>query len=305
MTLAEFKEKKESFITHLEVERHVSMHTIRAYESDLRSFIDFWEYRIPKEDQKKLGLRQIMERYLVSLYYKKIDKQTIARKYSSFTSFAKFLTTYGINLNLTLKRPRIDKKLPIYLSVDEIFHLLDSIADNELPSKHPIRDKAIFELLYATGIRCSELVNIKLRDIDMQQKTIRILGKGNQERIALFGDKAKLKIHEYLLQERGAIISTDEPLFINKQRNPMSTRSVQRVFEMFRTCLKIDKHITPHKIRHSFATHLLNQGVDLRVVQELLGHKTISSTEKYTHVSLDDLSRLCNEIHPINRILKK
>lgn len=305
MTLTEFQEKKESFIAHLEVERHLSLHTIRAYESDLRSFIDFWQHRLTKEEQNKLSVRQIIERYLVSLFYKKIDKQTIARKYSSFTSFAKFLKTYGIDLHINLKRPRLDKKLPIYLSVDEVFHLLDTIADNELPSQHPIRDKAIFELLYATGIRCCELVTIKLCDIHMQQKTIRILGKGNQERIVLFGEKAKSKIHEYLLKERGPIVSNDEPLFLNKYRKQMTTRSIQRIFEMFRTCLKMDKHITPHKIRHSFATHLLNQGVDLRVVQELLGHKTIASTEKYTHVSLDDLSRMCNEIHPINRILKK
>ncbi len=305
MTLAEFKEKKDAFITYLEVERNLSSHTIRAYESDLRTFIQFWQNALTKEEQKKLGLRQIIERYLVGLYYKKIDKQTIARKYSSFTSFAKFLKTYGISLNVTLKRPRLDKKLPIYLSVDEVFHLLDSIDDNELPSKHPIRDKTIFELLYATGMRCAELVGIRLRDIDMQQKTIRILGKGNQERLALFGQKAKQKMKEYILKERGPIINTDETLFINNQHQPITTRSVQRVFEMFRTFLKMDKHITPHKIRHSFATHLLNQGVDLRVVQELLGHKTIASTEKYTHVSLDDLSRMCNEIHPINRLLKK
>ncbi len=305
MNLKEFQEKKESFITHLEVERNLSNHTIRAYESDLRSFIDFWEHRLTKEESSKLSLRQIIERYLVSLFYKKIDKQTIARKYSSFTSFAKFLKSYGIDINIHLKRPRLDKKIPVYLSVDEVFHLLDTIADKELPSPHPIRDKAIFEMLYATGIRCGELVAIRIADIDMQQKTIRVRGKGNQERIVLFGEKAKLKIQEYLLKERGPILAGDEPLLLNKQRKQMTTRSIQRVFEMFRTFLKMDKHITPHKIRHSFATHLLNQGVDLRVVQELLGHKTIASTEKYTHVSLDELSRMCNEIHPINKLLKK
>lgn len=139
----------------------------------------------------------------------------------------------------------------------------------------------------------------------MQEKTIRILGKGNQERIVLFGSKAKKKMQQYLSKERPAVVSPDETLFVGVKNNPMTTRSVQRVFEMFRSFLKMDKHITPHKIRHSFATHLLNQGVDLRVVQELLGHKSLSSTEKYTHVSLDDLSRMCNEIHPINKILKK
>lgn len=305
MTLQDFKEKAEAFLTHLEVERNLSKHTLRAYHADLTGFIAFWENNLTKEEQKKLGLRQIIERYLVGLYYKKIEKQTIARKYSSFTSFARYLKTYGINLNLTLKRPRLDKKLPVYLSVDEIFHLLDNVDEKDLPSKHPIRDKAIFELLYATGIRCAELVNIRMRDINMQEKTIRILGKGNQERIVLFGSKAKKKVQQYLTKERPAIVDAKETLFVGIKNKPMTTRSVQRVFEMFRTFLKMDKHITPHKIRHSFATHLLNQGVDLRVVQELLGHKSLSSTEKYTHVSLDDLSRMCNEIHPINKILKK
>src|SRR2546428_4760927 len=114
MTITEFQEKKEAFITHMQVERNLSAHTIRAYESDLRSIIDFW-HKLSKEEQKKLSLRQIIERYLVGLYYKKIDKQCIARKYSSFTSFAKFLKTYGINLNIHLKRPQVDKKLPVYL----------------------------------------------------------------------------------------------------------------------------------------------------------------------------------------------
>ena len=305
MTLEDFKEKKEKFLTHLSVERNLSKHTIRAYASDLRSFIDFWQGKITQEEQKKLGLRQIIERYLVSLYYKKIDKQTIARKFSSFASFAKFLRTFGITINVSFKRPRLDKKLPVYLSVDEIFHLLDTLPENKLPSKTPIRDKAIFEVLYATGIRCSELVGIRFQDIDMQNKTIRIHGKGNKERMALFGEKAKRKIQEYLLKERLPAQNPNETLFSNYRNKPISTRSIQRIFEMFRKFLIVDKHITPHKIRHSFATHLLNQGADLRVVQELLGHKTLGSTEKYTHVSLDDLSRACNDLHPINQMLKK
>ena len=304
MTLKEFTHKKEAFINYLNVERHVSAHTIRAYESDLKNFINFWQTKISKDEQNKLSLRQIIERYLMSLYYKKIDKQTIARKYSSFSSFIKYLKSEGINLNLNLKRPRLDKKLPVYLSIDEVFHLLDTISDHDLPTRYPIRDKAIFELLYATGIRCSELVNIRICDLDLKEKLVRIRGKGNVERLSLFGDKAKKKIQEYFLKERSAIIEYNEPLFLSSRNKGMTTRSVQRIFEIFRTFLKIDKHITPHKIRHTYATHLLNQGVDLRIVQELLGHKTISSTEKYTHVTLDDLAEMCNTIHPINKILK-
>ncbi len=304
MTHQEFLQKKDDFLLYLDVERNLSAHTIRAYAGDLQAFADFWGTNKLGND-KALGIRQIIERYLMSLFYKKIDKHSIARKYSTFTSFTKYLKTCGIIIELQLKRPRISKKLPVFLSIDEISYLLDSVADSDLQSKFPIRDKAIFELLYASGMRCSELVSIRICDINMHEKTIRILGKGNQERIALFGDKAKSKIHEYLLKERLPAQTHTDPLFVNHRNGKLTTRSVQRIVEMFRSFLKIDKHLTPHKLRHSFATHLLNQGTDLRVVQELLGHKSLSSTEKYTHVSLGDLTRMCNEIHPIKKMLKK
>jgi len=301
MTLAEFKAKKEEFITHLKVEKNLSPNTLRAYTSDLTQFINFWEDLTPKE-KKVLAIRQIIERFLVSLFYKKIDKSSIARKFSCFKSFEKFLQTFGIDLSLKLQRPRLDKKLPIYLSIDEIFYLLDQVADEELPSRRPVRDKAIFELLYATGIRCSELVNIRFKDLDMTNKTIRIFGKGRKERIVLFGNKAHERLDAYLHHERPYPQSPTEHLFLNYRGTALTSRSIQRIVHMFRTFLKIDRHITPHKIRHSFATHLLNQGADLRIVQELLGHKTLSSTEKYTHVQLDDLATMCDTLHPLNRM---
>jgi integrase/recombinase XerC len=302
MTLEEFKKSIREFTIHLQVERNLSDHTVRAYQSDLSQFISFWEQLTEKEKQL-LTLRQIIERYLVSLFYRKIDKSSIARKFSCFKSFEKFLIPQGINLELKLKRPRLDKKLPIYLSMNEISHLLDGIKDQDLPSRFPVRDKAILELLYATGVRCSELVNIRFCDLDLQQRTIRIKGKGKKERIVLFGQKAGRKLAEYLEQERMHTQNQDEYLFLNYRHEQLTTRSIQRVIEMFRTFLKIERPITPHKIRHSFATHMLNQGVDLRVVQELLGHKTLTSTEKYTHVSLDDLAKMCDTIHPINSLL--
>lgn len=304
MKLTEFIDKKNEFLAHLTIERNVSKHTIKAYNSDLSKFISFWN-EMHTHEQELLPVRQVVERYLVSLFYQKMDKSSIARKFSCFKSFALFLEKYDIHLNLNLKRPRLDKKLPVYLSIDEMLHLLDTIKEADLNSKYPIRDKTVLELLYATGIRCSELVNIRIHDIDMDNKTIRILGKGGRERFVLFGNKAREKITDYLTNERIPRISDDEPLFLSKRRDKLTPRTVQRIIEMFRAFLKIDRAITPHKIRHSFATHMLNQGVDLRVVQELLGHKSLSSTEKYTHVSLEDLARLCEDIHPINAMLKK
>ena len=174
-----------------------------------------------------------------------------------------------------------------------------------MPTRFPIRDKAIFELLYATGVRCSELVNICIRDIDMKEKTIRIVGKGKKERLVLFGAKAYEKVMEYCKTERPPVEHQYEPLFLNYRYEKITSRSVQRIIKMFRSFLRIERPLTPHKLRHSFATHLLNQGADLRAVQELLGHKLLSSTEKYTHVSLENLARLCENIHPINSMMKK
>jgi site-specific recombinase XerD len=300
MQLKEFKEKKDQFILFLTIEKHFSLHTQRAYETDLNQFIEFWQH-LSVDEQKHLDLRTIIERYLVSLFYKKIDKSSIARKFSCFKSFERFLKSCGISLKLKLQRPRLDKKLPLYLSVDEVFYLLDTIAKTDLPTKRPERDKAIFELLYATGIRCSELIGIKFKHIDLTHKTIRIMGKGKKERIVLFGQKAKEQLVRYLEDERPQAQTLEEHLFLNYRNEPLTARSVQRILYMFRGFLKVERPITPHKLRHSFATHLVNQGVDLRVVQELLGHQSLSSTEKYTHVSLDDLARVCDAAHPLSK----
>ncbi len=298
MKINEFEQQLKAFITYLEVERNLSDHTLRAYYSDLSQYLTFWR-ELPEDEQKYLGMRQVIERYLIHLFYKKIDKASIARKFSCFKSFERFLHTVGIELNLKLTRPRLDKKLPVFLSVDEVFHLLDKVDDADLPSKFPMRDKTIFELLYATGIRCSELTGITFGDINMDEKTIRIFGKGRRERIVLFGQKAKDRVINYITNERTPANKQKDFLFVNYRGGQLTSRSIQRIFEMFRKFLQLERHITPHKIRHSFATHLLNSGADLRCVQELLGHKTLSSTEKYTHVSLQDLTKMCDEKHPM------
>ena len=299
----ELEQQKKEFIAFLKIEKNNSPHTVRAYESDLNQFFHFWHH-LPQQDKNHLSIRQVIERYLVNLFHKKIDKSTIARKFSCFKSFERYLETQGIVLKLKLQRPRLDKKLPIYLTVDEIFYLLDTIPDHQLPTKKPIRDKAVFELLYATGIRSSELVAITFKDLDMTNKTIRIKGKGGKERIVLFGQKAYERLTRYFELERMKWQSMQENIFLNNRCGPITTRTVQRIIEMFRTFLKLERKITPHKIRHSFATHLLNQGVDLRTIQELLGHSSLASTEKYTHVDLEQLTKLCDTIHPLHSTLK-
>jgi len=304
MKIEEFENHKKAFLLHLKAERNFSEHTLRAYFLDLQQFVTFW-HSLSDNDKNNLGFRQIIERYLVALFYKKISKNSIARKFSCFTSFERFLERRGIELHLNLKRPRIDKKLPIHFSVDELFHLLDAIKNEALPTRHPVRDKTIFELLYATGVRCSELVNICIQDINLDEKTIRIFGKGKKERIVLFGDKAREKILQYYATERPEIQDQQEPLFMNYRYEKLTPRSVQRIVKMFRSFLPIERPLTPHKLRHSFATHLLNQGADLRAVQELLGHKSLATTEKYTHVSLENLSKMCEGVHPVNKMVNK
>lgn len=299
----EFEKYKDDFLSYIEVEKNLSHNTQRSYKSDLDLFLEFWE-RISKTESTDIAFRRAIERYFVHLFHKKIDKASVARKISCFKSFELFLHSLGIPLKLKLKRPRLEKKLPVYLSIDEIFYLLDSIKDEDLPTKRPSRDRAIFELLYATGIRCSELCSIEMRDIDMEEKVIRIAGKGRKERFVLFGSKAKERIEKYLKEERPRITTQRDRLFVNQRNTPLNPRTVQRIIHMFRQFLKGNKSITPHKLRHSFATHLLQQGVDLRVVQELLGHETLSSTEKYTHVSVTELADMYDSIHPLNALKK-
>jgi len=299
MEIAEFKIKSQEFLTYIDVQKGLSHNTLNSYGLDIKQLVSFWEKNnIPKQE-----FSGTIHNFLIFLYNQKTRASSIARKISCLKSFEKFCLTQGKRIDLKLQRPKIEKRLPVYLSVDEMFHLLDNVTPHQLPTHHPLRDIAILELLYATGIRCSELVSIHISDIDMQEKTIRILGKGNRERLALFGQKALDKMINYLDHERQKAQSEDEHLFINNRGTKLSPRAIQRTLELFRTFLKIKRPITPHKIRHTFATHLLNQGVDLRIVQELLGHRSLASTEKYTHVTIQHLTQLCDRLHPINQLL--
>ena len=171
MNLEEFVIKKDEFLIFLEVEKNLTINTLRAYNGDIGQFIRFWK-SIEQSDKQQVNLSRAIERFLISLKKKKINKSSIARKLSCFKSFERHLLSDGIRLNLNLKRPKIDKKLPVFLSVDEMFHLLDNVKEEDLLSKFPRRDKAILELLYATGIRCSELISIKIKDIDTNEKTL-------------------------------------------------------------------------------------------------------------------------------------
>lgn len=300
MNLAPFMHAIKDFLAHLEIERNLSDHTIRAYEADLKLFTEFWQ-RFIEQEHIDHGFHRVAERYIAHLYQNKAQKTSIARKISCLKSYALYMTQHGLPCSLLIERPRIEKKVPPTLSVSEIVDLLDNTKNSELPTSRPLRDKAILELLYASGIRCSELVNIKLKDINIEEKTMRITGRGRKERIALFGEKAKQKIIAYMTFERPPAKNPDEFLFLNYRHGCLTSRSIQRIMEMFRGFLKIDRPLTAHNIRHSFALHLINQGVDIRIVKELMGHRALTSTERYTKSGTAQLMELCQNIHPLQK----
>ena len=197
MDFETFIKYKKDFLVYLEIERNLSKHTYSAYDSDLKMLEQFWVTHKTEHD-----IYTILERFFVHLYHKKTEKSSIARKVSCFRSYERFVRSIGGTIRLKLTRPRVDKKLPTYLSLDEIEYLLDTLQDKDYKVKTIVRDKAIFETLYATGIRNSELVNIKISDIDFHHKTILITGKGDKQRVALFGKKAKQQMEKYITTER-------------------------------------------------------------------------------------------------------
>lgn len=281
MNFEKFCTYMETFLTHIKTEKNLSSHTYRAYEGDLRQLISFWD-TIQQRESNNYTLSSILERYFAMLYHKKIDSSSIARKISCLNSYEKFLNKqYALQLDLQLTRPRVAQKLPTSLPIHTILEMLDTVPLEKIPTQFPLRDIAIFELFSATGIRCSELVALKIKDTNILEKKIIIHGKNN--RVISFGASCEKKLLRYLSHERPAIKHPSEYLFLNYRHEPLTTRSIQRIFTMFRDWLQIDHPLTPHIVRHSFATHLVHQGTDVKQVQELLGHKTIASAEKYTH----------------------
>lgn len=292
--------KKNDFLTFLDVERNVALNTYKSYQYDLNQFFTFW-YEEQIQSQSTLSIQQALEKFFVYLYTKRVQKSSIARKIACFQSFAKYLHSCNIMVNFRLTAPKIDKKLPTYLSIDEINYILDQTDDSIFISGQPVRDRTIIELLYATGIRCSELTNIILTDINFDQKTVLITGKGNKQRVVLFGNKAKQRLLEYIKTERAKYVATTNCayLFVTQHGTPLTSRMTQLILQHLSKQLPFKKIITPHKLRHSFATHLLNAGMNLRALQELLGHASLSTTEKYTHIAPKDLHELYTKLNPM------
>ncbi len=243
----------------------------------------------------------LMIRGYLGFLHKKNKKVTMARKLSAVRSFFRFLVKHGVILDNPLDfivTPKQKKAIPVYLPVDDIFRLLDSIKTDTLAG---IRNRAIFETLYSSGIRVSELEGLDVFDVDFEKCLIRVVGKGNKERIVPIGKKAIAAIKEYrerLQSEAGLGEDDNTPLFLNKDHGRLTSRSIARILDKTARECGLLIPVSPHALRHTFATHMLDAGADLRVVQELLGHKSLSTTQKYTHVSIDRLMEAYDKAHP-------
>lgn len=300
----------EAFIESLYSEKGYSPNTAKAYRRDLLEFVLFASKKRSGEDQgaqhtDRVSVQDmdglLIREYLAFLHGKKNKKSSIARKLSSVRSFLKYLVKTG-NLEESpadgVLTPKQEKPVPSYLTVDDIFRLLDSIADDSLLG---MRNRAIFEVLYSTGIRVSELVGLNVSNIDFNQNIVRVLGKGNKERIVPVGEKAMDAVtgyHSRLAEEVNRMPDEEDPVFLNKNKGRLSARSVRRILDgLIRKC-GLATPVSPHGIRHTFATHMLDAGADLREVQELLGHKSLSTTQRYTHVTMDKLMKVYDKAHP-------
>ena len=280
------------FLRYLDHERGVSHHTLRSYAADLAEFEAF----LARE--KLGGLARADARairgWLASLHERKLARSSVARKLASVRSCLKYLARRGVvelNAARQVRSPKLPQRLPSFLPKDESKNLLDSPVER---TEAGLRDRALLELLYATGLRVAECCGLDLDDLDRQQGSVRVMGKGGKERVVPAGDVALQALDAWLTvrgEGRG-------PLFTNPRGGRLSTRGVHRIVKSRARAAGIDRRVTPHTFRHSFATHMLGEGADLRLIQELLGHSRLSTTQRYTHVSAEHLMKVYDRAHP-------
>ena len=296
------RELIDRFGKHLSVERNVSPHTCSAYRHDLEEFHAFlcddlgWD--LPGREMLVRIDQVVLRRFLAGLH-KKNSKSTIGRKLAALRTFFRYQVRQGllkVNPAESVATPRKEKYLPSTLTIDEIFALMEG---PEPADPLALRDRAIWELLYSSGLRISELTGLDVDDLDREQGLVRVVGKGRKERIVPVGGKALAALAHYL-ESRGAPAGGD-PVFLNYRGGRLTPRSVQRLLKKYLIQSGVFKDASPHTLRHTFATHLLDSGADLRAIQELLGHASLSTTQKYTQVSVDRLMQIYDKAHPRSR----
>lgn len=281
------------FYKYLEMEKGAAFNTERAYKSDIEDFIKFIEASAVEEID-----HNAIRAYIVHIY-KDLKKSSLSRKISAIKVFFKFMKKKGYideNTALVIKNPRIEKHLPKFYTIDEMFHFLDFLPKDGWLN---IRNMAIFELMYSTGMRASEALTMDMEDLHMDGMWVKVKGKGGKERILPFGDKAKEAIDAYLEAVKKALkYEPKSALFINARGGRLTYRGLLKIMKKHQIKAHLFKNISLHGLRHSFATHLLDNGADLRSIQELLGHAKLSTTQRYTHVSMDKLMEIYDKSHP-------
>ena len=289
------------YINYLGVERNVSPYTVRNYTSDLLGFFHFLKTKGVSSLQEVD--RHVLRDYLSHLMEQGFVKASIARKLSAIRSFYRYLLREEIISTSPVadtSSPKLDKRLPSFLTIEEVERLLEA---PDLSTPQGQRDRALLELLYASGLRVSELVNLNLEQVNLDSREIRVRGKGSKERVVLMGEPAAEALRAYLKQGRPKLFASKirmtNALFINRYGERLPERRVQRILEKYANIAGIDKGVHPHMLRHTFATHLLDGGADLRVVQELLGHANLSSTQIYTHVTKSQARKVYLSAHPM------
>jgi integrase/recombinase XerC len=283
----------QKFITYLEIEKNASFHTITNYKIDLKEFND---------SIKEKALENIthvdVRLFLARMKERNLSKRSVARKMACLRSFFKFLCREGYiksNPATGLKTPKQERRLPLFLDENQVVKLIES---PDLSDTYGLRDRAILETLYSSGLRVSELVGLNKEDIDFISGVLKVYGKGKKERLAPVGDRALRAIRSYLEKLGPAAIKEKKAVFLNKSGRRMTDRAVRRVVEKYIHKTSLSEKISPHSLRHSFATHLLDRGADLRSVQELLGHANLSTTQIYTHVSTERMKSVYDKVHP-------
>jgi integrase/recombinase XerC len=293
------------FQTYLTVERNASEHTRRAYLDDIKEYTKFLQRNDFVKSQDELpGIElEAVRAYLGYLYRQKIKKVTVNRKISSLRAFYRYLIRAGKTKNNPagiVQTAKTEKYIPTFLSVDEIFDLLNVQSDGSLLN---LRNMAMLELFYSSGLRLSELAGLDVMDLDLNQSLVKVRGKGRKERIVPIGEPARKAIRKYLeitaeQRERAGGDKFKNPLFLNVRGKRITGRSIARIVDEVTSKSGIGRKISPHALRHSFATHLLNAGADLRSIQELLGHASLSTTQKYTAVNINRMMEIYDKAHP-------
>ncbi len=300
----------ERYLEYLRFQKSASPHTIRNYASDLQQFYLYLTTAPDGTQRPAPRLEQIdhytIREFLAVLYQKKNKKSSVARKLATIRSFMKFLSAQEAiqsNPARSVASPKQEKRLPDYMSLDAVVSLIEAPDTDTDTGK---RDRAILELLYASGLRVSELVGLNLGDISLEEGLVRCIGKGRKERLVPFGTRAAEALENYLrvrqrfvraLRGKGQA-SAAEALFLNVRGGRLTARSVGNIVDRYVLKLAQRLKVHPHTLRHTFATHMLNAGADLRTIQELLGHESLSTTQKYTHVSVEQLVRVYQSCHP-------